>query len=402
VKRVWLITRHEFLTTVKRPGYVFASFGLPLLMVGLMVGGLLLMKRKEDERIAQRSQAGVVDEGGFLTREPPSGLQRFADEPAAVAALVEGKITTYVLIKPDFLKEGRVEVKSKVRRTLLEQGTTGVPENVRAYLLDNVVAAVEDPDRRERIKKLLAVVRNVALDEQGRISTKPEPSWERAGVALGFVFALFMSINMAGSYLMYGLADEKENRVMEMVLTSVRPVELMWGKLLGLGGAGFLQLILWGVMGVSGVVAAAIQLVLDPKATLICLPLFVLGYLLVGSLMLGTGSLGTNLREVTQFSMTWSLLSAAPFFLLNPILADPNGPIARGLTYFPLTTASMLMLRYALDPAELPAWELAAGYGILIVSTVLAVRLAAKVYRVGVLLYGKRPTPRQVLRWIFR
>jgi ABC-2 type transport system permease protein len=345
-----------------------------------------------------------VDLGGdFLTLPPTDDVRRFDTEADAIAAVRAGEITTYVLIEPDFLQKGHVVVKSTLKRTIfdLESGIEGVPDNVRAYIRNQVLSEI-DERRRARIELLFVEAPTKLIDREGAISTEKEFDIERLIVALAFFIAMFISANMGGAYLLQGLGDEKENRVMEMVLTSVRAEELMWGKLLGLGGAGFLQLIIWGTMSVTGLLTFAIPLVLEPVTVLVCLPLFLLGYLLIGSLMLGTGSLGSNLREVNQWSAVWATLSVIPMFMLQPVLAEPHGALARGLTFFPLTTASMLILRYALDPDGLPLWELAAAYAVLIVSCWLAVKGASKIYKVGLLLYGKRPTPRQLWRWLFR
>ena len=403
MSRVWIVASHEFRTTVRRVGYVLVTFGLPLFLIALFGFIILLTKDTQETRNAERKRAGVVDLDGFLTLPPPDGVSSFDTETDAVAAVQRGDITTYVIVKPNFLEKGEVVVKSTLKRTIfdLEAGMEGVPENVRDYIYDQVLSEV-DAKRRERIEELFKSTETKLIDRQGTISTEKEFEPERLIVAFAFFFAMFISANMGGAYLLQGLGDEKENRVMEMVLTSVRAEDLMWGKLLGLGAAGFLQLIVWAAMSVTGILSFAIPLLLEPVTVLVCLPLFLLGYLLLGSLMLGTGSLGSNLREVNQWSAVWAMLSVLPMFVLQPVLADPHSPLARGLTYFPLTTASMLILRYALDPKGLPLWELALGYAVLIVSTWLAVKGAARIYKVGLLLYGKRPTPRQLLRWLFR
>lgn len=403
MNRIWIVASHEFRTTVRRVGYIVATVGLPLFLLVLFGMIILLTQESKEERKAERERAGVVDEGGFLTLSPPKGVQRFDAEDEAIAAVRRGEVTTYVVIKPNFLDEGKVVVKSTMKRTIfdLEAGMHGVPENVRDYIYDQVVSGVEER-RRKRIETLFESAETKLIDREGTLSSEKEFDPARLVVAFAFFFAMFISANMGGAYLLQGLGDEKENRVMEMVLTSVRAEELMWGKLLGLGAAGFLQLIVWATMSVTGLLTFAIPLVLEPVTALVCLPLFLLGYLLLGSLMLGTGSLGSNLREVNQWSAVWAMLSVVPMFMLQPVLAEPHGALARGLTFFPLTTASMLILRYALDPSGLPAWELALGYGILIVSCHLAIKGAARIYKVGLLLYGKRPTPRQLWRWLFR
>jgi ABC-2 type transport system permease protein len=187
--------------------------------------------------------------------------------------------------------------------------------------------------------------------------------------------------------------------VIEVILSSVRPEELLFGKLLGLGAAGLLQLAVWVSVGslVAGLLAAAVLAALDARLFLSCLVLFVLGFLLIGSLMTGTGALGTNARESQQFAAVWSVLTVLPPAITwMAILDQPNGWVARGLGWFPLTAPITMMIR--LGTGQVPLWDLLVAVTCLAAGVYLSVRAAAALFRLGLLMYGKRPTLREVLR----
>jgi ABC-2 type transport system permease protein len=128
---------------------------------------------------------------------------------------------------------------------------------------------------------------------------------------------------------------------------------------------------------------------------------YLFGYLLFGSMLLGIGSLGSNQREAMQYTWLLSLMNAIPLMLWFVVLSEPQGAVARGLTVFPLTAPVTMMARYSVDPAGTPVWEIFATIGWLALWTFLALRFSAKIYRVGLLLYGKRPTPKEIWRWLW-
>jgi ABC-2 type transport system permease protein len=198
------------------------------------------------------------------------------------------------------------------------------------------------------------------------------------------------------------MAEEKDNKVMEMVLTSLTPAQLMTGKLLGLGAAGLLQLGVWVAMGVTtSLFVPLVAVALDPWPFVVCFAYFLLGYLLYGSLMLGFGALGTNLRESQQMASVWSLVGSSPVFLIFAIFERPQGGLARVFSFIPFTSAPTMMLRYTVDPKGTPLWEILASLALLAASSVFALRVSARLFRAGLLLYGKRPGLREIWRWVF-
>jgi ABC-2 type transport system permease protein len=404
VRKAWVVARHEFGVTVKRAWFVVATFVFPLLFLGIGGGMVLLAKHTVEEtgRAIVEKPLGVVDLWGGL-RTDPRGFQveRFASPDDARAALKEKRITSFVIIPADYLPSGLLKIVSLRRLTLSTADRAPVPPPFEDWLLENILAGVEK-DRLNRARNPLAFTLE-SVDAAGQVSSEDAlGALKRSGTAYAFFILLFISIFTSSQYLLQGMAEEKENRVMEMVLSSLTPDQLMMGKLLGLGGAGLLQLLVWVTMGVSGVVALAVQVVLAPSAVAVCFVYFLLGYLLFGSLMLGFGALGSNFRESQQLASIWSLVGISPIFVLVALLENPQGMIARVFSFVPFTAPTTMMFRYTIDPAGTPWYDLAGSIAVLLLSTALALKISARLFRVGLLLYGKRPGVREIWRWMIR
>jgi len=189
----------------------------------------------------------------------------------------------------------------------------------------------------------------------------------------------------------------------DVLLASANPDEVLTGKLLGLGAAGLLQVVLWFsllMVGGIGIVPMLIAAHVDVPwtAAVLALPLFIASFLFFGSLMMGCGSLGSNMREAQQLAMVWSLTAALPLMMMGPLIQDPHGPLARVLTWIPITSAAVVMLRASMDAASLAWWEAAGALVVLSASTWLAIRIGARLFRVGILSSGARPSFKEVLR----
>ncbi len=404
MRKAWIVARHEFAVTVKRVWFVVATFVFPLVMLGVGGGMLLITKHtvEESERAVAGKPVGVVDLWGGL-KTGPSGftISPFGSAQEARAALQERRIVSYVVVPQDYLKGEPLRVVSIRRLTLATADRPPLPPEFGHWLVDNLLRNV-DPEVQRRIKNP-ADFRMEYVDATGQVSGEDARAvLQRSVTAYAFFLLLFISIFTSSQYLLQGMAEEKENRVMEMVLSSVTPDQLMLGKLLGLGAAGLLQLFIWVGMGVTGLVVFAVQLVLAPAAVAVCFLYFLLGYLLFGSLMLGFGALGTNFRESQQLASVWSLVGISPIFVLVALLEDPQGAIARVFSFVPFTAPTTMMFRFTIDPAGTPWIDLAGSIAILLASTALALKVSARLYRVGLLLYGKRPGVREIWRWIVR
>jgi len=401
MKKAWIVARHEFLITVKRVWFVVATFVLPFVFAGIGYGMHTVGARAVEESIAtvRNKPLGYVDRWGALGERP--GFIRYADEKDAKQALLAKSIGSYVIVPADYLQRGEVQVMTLRRPTLMTAQQPPLPPGVRDWILDALLKDVS-AEKLRRAKSPFEP-RMVFLDESGNPSQEEAGETEkRALSAYGFFLLLFMSIFTSSAYLLQGMAEEKENRVMEMVLSSISPDQLMLGKLIGLGAAGLLQMGVWTTMSVGSLLLSAFSLAVAPAAFALCFVYFLLGYVLFGSLMLGFGALGTNLRESQQMASIWSFLGASPAMIVIALFEAPQGTVARVFSYIPFTAPTTMMFRYVIDPKGTPLYDIVASMLLLVASTWFALRISARLYRAGLLLYGKRPGIKEIWRWIIQ
>jgi ABC-2 type transport system permease protein len=451
VKRALLIARREFSVTVRRPSYIFTAFGTPILFAVLfgiigffaarsagkveprlyaVVDSSAVLSTEVLARLAEEAQQTVElpDEvrtavSGLYDRMSPSvaalaserftGFRRgvafvvMTNADSAVAAAQREEIYGALLIAGDYLESGRVWSYGKSRNIFEDEGPSDAESILRQTLM---MSLVQGQGLSASIERRLLNPLNLKQFEL-RQAGETAGQFEERGVASAlrnfgypyfFGLLLMMSVFMSAGFLLQGVAEEKENRVIEVLLSSVTPDDLMLGKVLGLGGAGLLQVLVWLLMGAGALIAVGsfISESLQVPVALfaLCLGYFLVGYLMIASLMAGAGSLGNSMRESQQLSTWFTLPVVIPFMLFTVIISEPNGIAARIFSYIPITAPLTMMLR--LPTEQVPWWEIPLTFGWLILWTWLAVRLGAKVFRLGSLMYGKRPNLPELVRWI--
>jgi ABC-2 type transport system permease protein len=402
MRKAWIVARHEFRVTVRRVWFVVATVVLPLVVLGISGAMMTLAHHAAEESLGEVRQKplGVVDEWGELDERLPA-IRKYPGEKEAGAALRAHEIGAYLVVPSDYLDHGVVKVMTMRRPTLLTSDQPPLPPGVHEWLQENVLRPVSDERRRKRAQDPFRP-QPVYLDATGQVSTEDPTEIKLRGVSAYALFMLlFTSIFTSSAYLLQGMAEEKEHRVMEIILSSASPSELMLGKLIGLGAAGLIQMLIWFLLGAASVALLHLtQLRFSPETFLFCFVYFLLGYVLYGSLMLGFGALGTNLRESQQMASIWTLLGASPVMVLIALLEAPQGRLARIFSYIPFTAPTTMMFRYAIDPKGTPWLDIAGSTLVLGVSTYVALRASARLYRAGLLLYGKRPGVREIWRWL--
>ena len=250
------------------------------------------------------------------------------------------------------------------------------------------------------------------LNPTADVKTKPLAPQVKAestgimGFALPFIvmFVLFFVITMSGGYMLQSVAKEKENRTAEVLLLSIRPRELMLGKVLGLGAVALAQMTIWLggglVIGGSGLAIATIAAGQALRLDFIVLALiyFLLGYLLYASLLGAVGALAPTAREGAQFTFIIILPLLVPFYLNQAFTTDPNGLLVTILSIFPLSAPTAMMAR--LSVVAVPGWQVALSLGGLLVTTYLLVLLAARFFRADTLLSHASLSWRRIAREI--
>ncbi|KAA9332293.1 ABC transporter permease [Hymenobacter busanensis] len=441
MSKIWLIAQREYLTRVRKKSFIIMSLIGPLLTVALFAVPVLIAKMSDSGKVVAIADAG----GLFADRLPEpkddiSFTRVSADLTTAKEEFKKGKHDALLYIpKLDISNPSGFQVFSRkglgmslendinravnkaVENQRLRQA--GIDRNV----LDNMKADVD--------------LQTVSLSDDGEKSSSTGISTAIAYVC-GFLIYIFIFIY--GVQIMRGVMEEKTNRIVEVVISSVKPFQLMMGKVLGIAGVGFTQLALWVVlsMGISSVMAGSISpdkiaedraarttAVVRPttsqddaakkenvatkftqalKSADLNVPLivgcflfyFLGGYLFYGALFGAIGSAVDSETDTQQFMMPVTMPLVLTFVVSQAILTtNPNGQVAFWMSMVPFTSPIAMMMR--LPFGGVPAWQLGLSMVLLIAGFVGAIWFAGRIYRVGILMYGKKVTYGELSKWLF-
>lgn len=390
--RTWLVARREFITNLRRPAFLIAAFGAPLFTVVLMVivFGIIDSQQGGDSL----GQIGYVDLSGVLVDavEKPDLFVPYADEAAASAALEDGTVGAYFVVAENYMSNGEVRFYSRSR---IPEALT---DTLDTFLLANVRHQYGDRDVFERITNTVNMT--VQIQDSGRTLDQNAAAGLMIMPML-FALVFFLSTQTSSSYLMSGVAEEKANRVMEILVTSVRPLELLMGKVLGLGALGLLQLVVWLVAGLlfvnlGGQIDFLKGITIPFDLVAVTLIYFLLSYFMYAGILGAIGAVAGSEQESRQISGIITIIGIIPFFFITAFIFSPNGPLVIALTLIPFTAPLSVILRMSLS--TVPAWQIIASIAILLVTTVLALWGGARIFRWSMLMYGKRPGVRDIWR----
>jgi len=399
VNKTGLIARHEFLVNIKRKAFLILTLALPVFLLLVMLASQVIVGLQKPP--AEIEKIGYVDEIGAFsqyTEQERIELVRFESQGDANNALFDKNIKEYFVIPGDYVDTGLI-----YRFTLdreLEPGGEATTV-IRNFLLSNLLEGKTTPEITERVKAPLNMVTTL-LTKTGAVAPNQGGF---AAFVIPYIFSmlLLMSIFFSSGYLLQGLGEEKENRVIEILLSSISSRQLLAGKVIGLGAAGLLQVIIWLISArflvqfassTWGDIIGSLQIPAD--FLILGIIYFILGYLLFAVLMAGVGAISPNARDGQSLSTMFTLAGIAPLWFTAFIIENPDHLVSQILTIFPVTAPVTVMIRLGLT--EIPIWELAVSIGVLIVSIFGCFILAAKLFRTFLLMYGKRPNFKEIMR----
>jgi len=409
LRSILTIARHEYGVNVRRAGFIFFTLIVPALgLLGIVVLGFF-SGQASDFFTSQfgvggsQRLVGVVDQSGLFTPIPAAYARSYLGFPttdAARQALLAGHVAAYVVIPSDYLTSGQVTSYSS--GGLLDSASAVDEDALDNFLVHGLLDSKVSPALVARAAAP-ADVTPVTLDANGQPRNGASAMSAIASLLIPYVLSILLVIAIftSSSYLLRSVSEEKETRVIEIVLSSVSATDLLAGKVLGLGALGLTQVGVWLASGAVltgglGAVVAGVAVALSPGVFALVALYFFLGFLLFGTLMAVAGSLGTSLRESQQVAGIFSMGAALPLWFNSLILASPNGAVSRVLSYFPLTAPTTMMLRLPL--ANVPASDIALSLAGLLIAIPFVLWGGAKIFRMGLLLTGKRPAVRQILR----
>ncbi|TET40139.1 MAG: ABC transporter permease, partial [Dehalococcoidia bacterium] len=321
MNKTLLIFRHEFLYTIRRTGFIITTLALPLLAL-LGIGVFQLISGIEKPLVAEEVTIGYVDEaGGFqqYTNQGNIRLIRFDAPDDATEALVEGDIKEYFVIPPDYISTGVVSRYTLQRELAAPADTTTA---IRNFLLSNLLAGEVPAATVDRVEAPLNLV-TTRLTETGAVA--PEQGGFGDFIIPGvFSLLLALSIVFSSSYLLQGLGEEKENRLIEILLSSVSARQLLTGKVFGIGAAGLAQVVVWLVSALlllnlaSSTIGGFISTIQMPANFIVlAIVYFILGYLLFAVLLAGVGAISPTAREGQQLASVFMLVAVSPLWFVS-------------------------------------------------------------------------------------
>jgi len=403
MKKTWIIARHEFATTIRRISYILLTISFPLLgLLGILIYQGVTQWGGEGPP-PEELKIGYVDETGMFDKyTSPDGVvfMLYDTSDEARAALFNEEVSEYFVIPEDYFATGLISRYTTKRELELPRVTMALVED---FLVANLLAGEVSDDVLKRAQTPLLPISTRLDPETGEVIP---PESEFAAFGLPYIFALLFMISLfsASGFLLQGVSEEKENRLIEILLSSVSARQLLSGKVIGLGAAGLLQIVVWFATAV--IFAAIASATILPLAGL-TIPIglivfgiiyFILGYLLFAIVMAGLGSIGSTARESSQWTMIVVLPAVIPIMLIGLFIANPNHVVFTILTLFPPTAPVTAIMRLSI--ASLPTWELLLSFAILIASILGAMWLASRVFRTFLLMYGKRPSLGEIRRYI--
>lgn len=411
----WLtVFRFELLYQLRRKSFLLFTFGVPLLMAGVVLGFTLyqnLRDSAEEESqdplafdLADENPIGYLDLSGLFP--PPEADSPFAplitaydDFESGEAALKAEMINSLYVIEENYLATG--EVTQWLNRFSFNAFSD---ELFLAYLLNNL-AEDTSPELMFRLRAPIIQVTEQRIGADGVEAQSTNPM---LNFWLVYVFALVMlfSTMASSSYLMQSVTNEKEDHTIEIILTSVRPFPLMLGKVLGAGVAGLLQIAVWLVTGLLLSRIAQQQfdqfsdLEVTPTQIIIALIYFVLGFGFIGAIYASIGALVNNNREGSQLAGWIIFPILIPLFAITIIAENPNGTVAIVMSIFPITAPLAMIMRSV--STTVPLLELALSIIFTSALVVGALWMAGRLFRVTTLLSGSKPKLKDLPKLLLR
>lgn len=412
IRKILAVAKWEFLEKARTKAFLISLILTPgIMIITSIVPGL----------IASRSE---TDTKKFVVYDETTVLRQAAQERLTKKYRLDNGKPAYDLVPVDVSSVKRETFLQDYSVRVMKGDFTGlfvVPKDIdSAHTIEyrsNNVGNVRDINAIETaleksLAELRAVEKGIPLETYRNLATPLETKSIRLsksgeasetnflqtfGVAYGSVVILFILVISTGQILVRGLVEEKNNRIMEILISSCSPFELMMGKLIGLSGLGIAQALVWSSFAVGLVIYFNV-----PLTMLASLPLtliFVLfGYVLYASLLLGLGSLTTTDQEAQQTTSYATLFLVLPIALISVVLQNPNSIIAKVMSFIPLTAPTIMAMRIAVQ--QPPAWEIALSLVSLLAATVIITYFSAKIFRVAILVYGKRPTLPEILDFL--
>lgn len=394
MNKFWRVAIHEYRRHVLRRRFLFALLSVPgLILVMILVGFMIATANRSDLPV------GYVDQSGLLANplpppEPdpsndPLALVAFQTQSEAEADLESKEIQAYYLLPPDYQRTGRAQL------FYVTELSSDAEEQFADFLRLNLLR-----DQPEAVANRLISGDNLTVRTPDGSREMSERDWFNIFTPFAAGLAFIIAIFTTSGYLMQAVVEEKENRTIELLITSVSPFQMMAGKIIGIIGVGLTQIVAWLSVAFLAVLIGRSTfdwlqaLTISPGFVGLMVVVMLPSFVLVAALMAAVGATVTEAREGQQVSGLFTLPVMVPYWFTYQIMSNPNGSLAIVLSYFPLTAPVALTMRAGFTALSLG--EVLLSVGLLVLSAIAALWLAGRAFRLGMLRYGQRVNLREL------
>lgn len=432
--KIGIIIAREFLQRVTKKSFIITTILFPVLMIGLMIAPALIMAFSTTET----KEIYVIDHSGIVAQNLKSSDEVsfvIADEGVPDTLRTHGN--SYGVL---FIGNNIVEKPGNVQLYTGEASLMAVERTITSQMEEIIKDEKLKQYNIENINEILRNVETTVTLQTFRTDSDNEESTSSSSMvsyAIGTLLSLvlYMFLLMYGQMVMTSIIEEKNNRVLEVMVSSVKPTQLMVGKILGIGSVAVTQIAIWGVLISSavgillpmllpadimaqatalnagtldssasnvdadllGVIAAAGNVAYIVKLFALMAAFLLGGFLFYASMFAAIGSAVDNIQDASQLQTAAIMPIIIALVISMSVATDPNSPLAFWTSLVPFTSPMIMMMRI---PFGIATWEIALSLGILYISIIGMIWIAAKIYRVGIFMYGKKPSLKELIRWI--
>jgi ABC-2 type transport system permease protein len=418
MRKTLVIIKREYLARVRTRWFLIGTIITPLLLLGFSLIPIISATTSSGLHIVILDQSGDPELFEAIKKKTTGGAFDSIGEAFTQLSL------SHVIVSPDKdIDEVRRELIQKrggsdIAYIVLRAGVLNGSEfeyyakNVSDFSLERLRRSVSSaiierrlvhaglsPDEVGRYMKPVEM-KTFKIGSRGETEEKGEAFW----VAFIMLFFIYVTLITYGISVMRGVIEEKQSRIVEVLISSVRPFQLMMGKLIGIGLVGLTQYLIWSVsaialLGISALVRHGLDLPsLSASLLVYFIIYFLLGYFLFATLYVLVGSMVSSEEDAQQLQMPVTMLNAVPVMIFWLVAKDPSSALATGLSMVPFFAPTLMMVRITIGPP--PFWQILLSMLLMLVSIVGAAWVAGRIYRIGILMYGKRPSIAELGRWI--
>jgi len=431
MSKIGIVIQREYISRVRKKSFILLTFLMPVLFVALIFVPLFLSSIKDNTI----KNIVVYDETGkYFSVFQDSGNYHFIEGGNNSDVSQEQKngetYATLLITKDLQTNPSAIALFSNTQVTIEDKSV--ISKQLNEYLREEKLNSYDIPKLKEIIEdsKISINLQTIKWDESGNETI----SSSEVATIVGMIFTIviYMFIFVYGAMVMQGVLEEKTNRIVEVMVSSIKPFQLMMGKIIGIGLVGLTQFFLWAILVIIINVAVSMAVVLpnidtETINTAVAMSastpdlsevqnilglissinifeivsyfilFFIGGYMIYASLFAAIGSMVNSQEDTQQFMLPVTIIILFALYAGIYSIQNPNGPLAFWTSMIPFTSPIVMMVRL---PFDIPLWEKLLSIGLLFATVILMVKLSAKIYRTGILMYGKKPDVKEIWKWL--